>query len=103
MDSTNRLYLDFYKNFLLHIFNLSKKISKIKTVIENKENEKIGIEPVKEIENILKYLMNRQNFYEETFNCLEKSFKKAIKNFIKKEGNIIDRLSDDKKEYKEEL
>ena len=97
------MYLELYKNFLLHIFNLSKKISKIKSVIENKETEKLQLEFVKEIENVLEYLLNRQKLYEEVFNCLEKGFKKAIKTFVKKEAQLIDKNSDDKKRSKEDL
>lgn len=103
MENANKLYLDFYKNFLLLVYNLSKKISKIKTIIENKEIEKISMDPTKEIENILIYLMNRQNLFEGIFNCLEKSFKKSIKAFIKKEPNKVEKISDDKSNNKDEL
>lgn len=103
MENANKLYLEFYKNFVLHVFNLSKKISKVKTIIENKEIEKIAMDPSKEIDNILSYLMNRQNLFEGIFDCLEKSFKKAIKAFIKKEANKDYSLSDDNSNKKDEL
>lgn len=81
------------------MFNQSKKLIKIKNVIEQKDAEKINLEidSVKEIENILNYLLNRQEFYSRTYTCLEKSFKSAIKTIMQTEAAKINTISNDKK------
>ena len=47
-------------------------------MIEKKDSPFSEIKGNKEINNILNYLFNKQMFYEETFNCLEKRFKSVI-------------------------